>query len=81
MYSYEDRRKAVELYIKYGLRAAATIRELGYPDRHFLSMWYKEYITNGDLHPTLERTPKFSKEQRKVALEHYVEHGRSITYP
>jgi transposase InsO family protein/transposase-like protein len=80
MYSYEDRRKAVELYIKYGLRAAATIRELGYPDRHSLSMWYKEYITNGDLHPSLERTPKFSKEQRKIALEHYVEHGRSITY-
>ena len=32
MYSYDDRIKAVELYIKYGLKAAAVIRELGYPD-------------------------------------------------
>lgn len=69
MYSYEDRRKAVELYIKYGLRASATIRELGYPDRHSLMMWYKEYIANGDLHFTFERTPKFSEDQRKKALE------------
>ncbi len=80
MYSYEDRRRAVELYIKFGLRAAATIHELGYPDRHSLSMWYKEYVANGDLHVTFERTPKFSDEQRRIALEHYVEHGRSITY-
>ena len=29
MYSYEDRLKAVELYIKYDLSAADTIRELG----------------------------------------------------
>ena len=80
MYSYEDRKKAVELYIQYGLRASATIRELGYPDRHSLSMWYKEYLENGDLHTTFERTPKFKSEQRRIALEHYVEHGRSITY-
>lgn len=36
MYSYEERKKAVELYIQYGYRAAAVIRELGYPDRHTL---------------------------------------------
>ena len=70
MYSYEDWRKAVELYIKYGLRASATIRELGYTDRHSLMMWYKEYIANGDLHFTFERTPIFSEDQRKKALEY-----------
>ena len=31
MYSYEERMKAVKLYIKYDLCAADTIRELGYP--------------------------------------------------
>ncbi len=31
MYSYEERRKAVELYIKYDKRACAVIRELEYP--------------------------------------------------
>ncbi|MDZ4058204.1 MAG: DUF4817 domain-containing protein, partial [Polynucleobacter sp.] len=33
MYSYEQRIKAVELYIKYGRSAAATVRELGYPSK------------------------------------------------
>ena len=31
MYSYEDRMRAVKLYIKLGKRLGATIRELGYP--------------------------------------------------
>ena len=31
MYSYADRIRAVELYIKLGLRAIATIRQLGCP--------------------------------------------------
>lgn len=33
MYSYEERMKAIELYIKYDQCATDTIRELGYPDR------------------------------------------------
>ena len=33
MHSLGQRRRAVELYIKYGLKATATIRELGYPNR------------------------------------------------
>ena len=44
MYSYDERIKAVELYIKYGLRAATVIRELGYPDRHSLAMWLATWI-------------------------------------
>ena len=43
MYSYEERMKAVKLYIKYDLCAADTIRELGYPSRKMLVRWYKEY--------------------------------------
>ena len=39
MYSYEDRKRAVELYIEYGLSAAAVINELGYPNRHSLANW------------------------------------------
>ena len=30
MYSYEDRIRAVELYVKLGKRISATIRQLGY---------------------------------------------------
>jgi transposase-like protein len=43
MYSYEDRIRAVELYIKLGKRLAATIRWLGYPTKNSLKSWYREY--------------------------------------
>ena len=39
MYSYEDRMKAVKLYIKYGLCAADTKRTVS--NRKMLARWYK----------------------------------------
>ena len=33
MYSYEDRVRAVKLYIKLGKRTGPTIRKLGYPTK------------------------------------------------
>lgn len=36
MYTEIQREKAIKLYIKYGLRSAPVVRELGYPDRHSL---------------------------------------------
>ena len=43
MYSYEDRIRAVELYIKLGKRTSPTIRQLGYPTKNALKGWYREY--------------------------------------
>ena len=37
MYSLEEKKKVVELYLKYGRNTAVTIRELGYPNRHTLT--------------------------------------------
>lgn len=76
MYSYEERKKAVELYIQYGYRAAAVIRELGYPDRHTLKRWAREYEEDRDLHQRYRCAGKYSKEQKEAALKHYAEHGR-----
>ena len=42
MHSYEERMKAVQLFIKYDLSVADTIRELGYPTRNTLIRWYNE---------------------------------------
>ena len=36
MYSYADRLRAVELYIRFGKRLNATIRQLGYPTKNAL---------------------------------------------
>jgi transposase-like protein len=43
MYSYEDRNRAVELFIKLGKRVRATIRQLGYPTKNALKGWYRAY--------------------------------------
>ena len=49
MYSYEDRIRAVELYIKLGKRLRATIRQLGYPTKNSLIGWYREYERSQNL--------------------------------
>ena len=36
MYSYEDRIRAVKLYIKFGNRTGPSIRQLGYPTNNSL---------------------------------------------
>ena len=78
MYSYDERVKAVNLYIKYGKSAAATVRELGYPNKKSLVLWYKEYLEKGALHEKFIKHPNFSQEQIIAAVEHYLEHGRCI---
>ncbi len=79
MYSYEDRIKAVRLYIKYDLSAADTVRELGYPSRKMLVRWYKEYLETGGLHEGYDKHPVYTSAQKKAAVNYYLEHGRNIS--
>ena len=81
MYSYEERLRAVKLYIKYDHSLSAVIRELGYPSHQALLQWYREYITQGDLHAECvrhRRRCKFTMEQRKAAVAYYQEHGQNL---
>jgi putative transposase len=70
MYSYEERMRPVEVYIKLGKRVRATIRELGSPTKTALKGWHREYERQQDL-PTrsVSRPPKFSEIQKPLALE------------
>ena len=47
MYSYEDKIRAIELYLRYDRSAAAVVNELGYPNRHTLRLWYMEFAETG----------------------------------
>jgi len=79
MYSYEERMRAVKLYIKLGKRLGATIRELGYPTKNALIGWFRAYELMQDLPiRSASRPPKFSAAQKQVALEHYASHGRCV---
>ena len=79
MYSYEDRNRAVKLYIKLGKRPRATIRQLGYPTMNSLIGWYREFEQSRDLHVGYARSMfKYSDEQQKVAVQHYIDHDRCV---
>ena len=67
MYSYEDRTRAVKLYIKLGKRAAATIPQLGYPTKNSLKSWHRELERCHDLPVGYVRSKlKYSDEQKNV---------------
>lgn len=81
MFSYEERKKAVELYIKYGKKVMPVIRELGYPNRHSLVQWYKDFVENGKVVISRSsRNQKYTEEQKIKAVNFYLEHGKNITY-
>lgn len=81
MYSYEDRMRAVQLYIKLGKRANATIRQLGYPTKNALKHWHREFARGDDLAAGYVRTKqRYSDEQKRIAVDHYLQNGRCLAW-
>jgi transposase-like protein len=79
MYSYEDRIRAVQLYIKLGKRTDPALRQLGYPTKNALKSWHREYEQNSDFQVGYVRSrQKYSDEQARVAVQHYLDHDRCI---
>jgi transposase-like protein len=78
MYSYEDRLRAVLLYINQGKRDGITIRQLGYPTKNTLKVWYLAYERSRDFPRVYQRKPKYTAKQRDLAVDHFLSHGRSI---
>lgn len=79
MYSYEERIRAVKLYLKLGKRLTATVRQLGYPTTKSLERWYQMYARCLDL--PKERIclrPRYSTEQKKAATDHYMTHDQCL---
>lgn len=77
MYSYEDRIRAVQLYLKLGKRIRATIRQLGYTTKNSLKAWHREYEQCHDLRAGYVRVaPRYSAEQKRIAVDHFLSHGR-----
>lgn len=79
MCSTERRRLAIETFIRFDHSYADTIAELGYPDRHTLNNWWREYGETGEV-PVgkMIREPRFSDDQKREAVEHYLGHGKSL---
>jgi putative transposase len=76
MYSYEDRIRAVELYIKLGKRVRPTIRQLGYLTENALKGWCREYEQRLGLPMGYAgRQFKYSRGQKEAAVERYLTHA------
>ncbi len=79
MYSYEDRIRAVELYIKLGKRVRATIRQPEYPTKNALKGWHREFEQRLDLPVGYAgRSARYSQAQKEAVVEHDLTHDRCI---
>lgn len=78
MYSYEDRLRAVELYIKLGKRVRLAIRQLGYPTKNALKGWYQAYARDAAMPAGYAPQPRYSQAQRDLEVEHYQTYGRCL---
>jgi transposase InsO family protein/transposase-like protein len=80
MYSYEQRKKAVELYFQYDHSLKAVQVKLGFPNSlTSLKNWVKEFNQEDDLHRKRIGSLKYSDEQRRTAVEYYLEHGKNVS--
>ena len=80
-YSKEQRDRAVDLYIRYERCAADVIRELGYPSRGMLPVWYRERLEEeraGRQSTRGKRYRCYTDEQKRAAVDHYLGHGRRL---
>ena len=81
MYSREDRNRAIELWLKYEKSSTTVTNELGYPSPKMLARWYKEFLEEketGVIHDHRLRLSRYTTEQKKAAVQHYLEHGRCL---
>ena len=79
MFSTEQRRIAIETFIRFDHGYADTIAELGYPTRHSLRAWCKDYLERGEVRPPKRRRePKLALEMRRAAVDYYLAHGKSL---
>lgn len=79
VYSKEQRKEAVDLYIRYDLHASAVTRELGYPDRKSLYSWYEDRLEEEKTGiPFQPKLTKYSQVQKMDAVDYYLGHGKSL---
>ena len=79
MFSTEQRKIAIETFIRFDHSYADTIAGLGYPTRPSLGAWYKDYLEHGEVRPPKrQREPKFTLEMRQAAVDYYLAHGKSL---
>ena len=79
MFGTEQRRIAIEAFIRFDHSYADTIAGLGYPTRHSPRARYKDYLEHGEARPPKrQREPEFTLEMRRAAVDCYLAHGKGL---
>ncbi len=78
-YSEEQRRSALETFIRFDHSYADTIAELGYPNRGTLRGWWREYERTGVV-PVRKSVsdPTYTDAMKRAAVDYYLGHGGSL---
>lgn len=79
MYTPEEKKNTVELYIQYDKQLRKTVRTLGYPSPNALRQWYADYESGNEFKDTFSRKPKYNEEQKTKAVKYYISHGKNIS--
>ncbi|WP_312072372.1 transposase [Anaerotignum propionicum] len=78
MYSFEEHKIAINLYSKYDLEVNPVLKVLGYPSSRILYKWHKEFANQGGFLKRHTRKSIYSDEQKKLAIDYYLNHGKSL---
>lgn len=78
MYSHIQRLRAIEAYERNGFNWRATVRELGYGSRGSLRNWHAMFLKNNRELPDTSGRGRWSLEERRLAVDHFLEHGRCL---
>ena len=79
MFSTEQRKIAIETFIRFDHSYADTIAELGYPTRHSLRAWHRDYLEHGEVRPPKrQREPKLALGMGQAAVDCCLAHGKSL---
>ena len=80
MYTYEQRMRAVSMYLSGKYSCNDIIKELGYPScRQSILNWCEDYQRDGNLPQNFEKETKYPVEEKIAAINFFYEHGGSIT--
>lgn len=72
MFSTEQRRVAIETFIRFDHSYADTVLELGYPNRATLRLWRKEYESTGEIPAGKgrHRKSRYTDDQAHAAVDY-----------
>lgn len=80
MYSFEEKKHALDVLQSLNGSTRAAVRVLGYPSRTALINWQREFRETGNIRSKSKHKPRYSEDEINFAVEYYMNHGKNITH-